>query len=667
MIYFDNGGRLVQSIDELPDLTNSEILFADFETSSGDSRLTSTNPWRDCYAAGIGVTVDEARGAWYVPAHLALSHNGAPGWWERTLYSTRKWVNHNIKYDAHVSANCMGVMPPKNVPLHCTLTSAKIIDSDRLHKGGYGLDKLSQHWLRENISVFEDRMHPYLAGAPGGGNKDFGRVPYDIIGEYGCQDVMTNRRLLRYEERMCPEECRRVWDTEVELTRVLFDMERVGMRVIPDELRAQELLAMTKMCVLEERLARLVGRTFDPSSNTDVFEILCNQYGLPILAWTQEDEETGEPSGNPSFDKHAMIQYALHPYAPAAVVAGIQQYRKLKTKITFFLRPYQELATHEDDGTFRMHPTYNQAVRTGRMSCSKPNAQQLDEDAKSLVHPLEGESILSSDASQIEFRTICHYIRDEAAIAAFARDPDTDFHQWVADSAKMSRKPAKTLNFSMGFGQGRESTVIAISNCMEVVAPLKARVQRLVDEGTIPKDMAVTAFEKMCRAHAEKIYDDYHDTLPNLKRTSRRAAQAAKMRGYVRNIRGRHRHIPKDRSNIAFNTLNQSSAADMVKERMVALAKFLESEHEGVRFLAQVHDEIVLTGPTDLLESLDFQVKVTTLLESPDVELRVPLRWALGTSRRNWARASKRSATIKQCAGRLCDLGGRVRYRRVEA
>ena len=98
-----------------------------------------------------------------------------------------------------------------------------------------------------------------------------------------------------------------------------------------------------------------------------------------------------------------------------ALIKVMQYYRKRNTLLTFFVRPYQE---HQVNGL--MHPDYNQAVRSGRMSCKRPNAQQLNKEAKEFVLPGEGRAFLSCDYSQVEFRLIVHYTRTIDAINAYA-------------------------------------------------------------------------------------------------------------------------------------------------------------------------------------------------------------------------------------------------------
>ena len=638
MLCFDNGGCIVEEISELPSLVGARDLFLDLETTSGHKSLTSLNPWHSCNIAGICITVDDARNAWYVPVGHHFGNNLDPdkvyAWLFDIVDQCKRWINHNVKYDANVLANCAGILA--DCALVDTTTLSKIIDSDRMLRGGYGLDALSKGWLREDIKRYEDRLQPYLHK-----NKDYGAIPIDILGEYGCQDVLTNRRLFHYIDAQCPEQCRRVWNTEIKLTSVLMDVEREGLLVDPTELRLRELQILNELTRIDSRLTQLVGRSFSPTSSDDCYDVLCCQYGLPILKWTEEKEDEDDPNeeqpGNPSFDKHAMAAYVAHPYAPKEVVELISRYRKLSTHKGLFVTKYQEL--HIDS---RLHGSYNQTVRTGRMSMKNPNAQQLDKMAKELIHPGDGMSFLSFDYSQIEFRTIVHYIQDRDAIRAYNQDPDTDFHQWVADMCGMKRRPAKTVNFMVAFGGGKKKTQKTLSANMDIVASLKDKVEELITSGKVKREDELPVFNILCQRKAAEVYETYHAKLPGIKRTSRAAAEANKQRGYVFNRHGRRRHLPEDKSHIAFNTLNQSEAADIMKERAVELHAALKGT--PIKISAFVHDETLMRGPTEVMTDPRTINDVAALLESIDPlsdPLAVPIRTAYGHSNTTWRAASE--------------------------
>jgi len=949
MLMFKNNGRLIQSLDELPNLKNAKHLYLDIESTSFDSKEKALRPYHGHRTCGIGVTADDASGAWYVPIRCTHEKWNLPleavlKWADKLINSCYEWVNHGVKFDAHF-------MEQDGISFNCrlvdTITLAKLINSDRL---SYGLKELSREWLEEDYSS-EDRLKAYLIGCK---SKNYGDVPGDIIGEYGCQDVISNRKLYQYILRRRDDQVKTVWETEILLTPVLFDMEATGLHVDKLELQQKQLVTLYNLSMLEEQLHKLTGFPIRPHTNADCHEVLCNKYGLPILGRTDKQD--------PSFDKAAMISYRAHPLVQESelltdIVIKIQKYRKLHTLNSIFIQPYLE---HEIDGI--MHPDYNQVVRTGRMSCRQPNSQQLSPEAKSLVHPPEGQEILSWDFclpagtfiptpygdktieevahsllpvlsltydnklkfcnisrgarvghgpiykitfdddstfectsehpfmkydgfdfikckdllpgtrlkhirdsygyggdypswsigchhhaykhrlalewaigdsigalehthhkdrnkdnwnvdnlelmndvehlsmhgkenyikqdhslriknlqialknrrsyigngnpnwqggkgmfacevcgkpiecwpsvirkacsdkcrsllmskshiktkveltceycgknwkvspaqafrvfcsrtcanraraeyssdptgnyrvksveyvrddwfysitvpetgcyvttnglinsnSQIEFRIIIHYIKDEPVIEAYNKNPDTDFHTWVAEMCGIPRKPAKNINFAIAFGGGKARVVSMLALDMELVGGLLNKVEELVASGKINDSQRLKVFEMLCFKRGENVYQEYHDTLPGLKRTTKVAANNLVSRGFVFNAYGRHRHLPIQASYRAFNTIVQSTAADVIKERTVALAprynKFIRDL--GINFFASVHDETAQYNPVGLSKDIITLKKIKAEFENSNFKFRVPLRIACGTSDKNWKIAS---------------------------
>jgi DNA polymerase-1 len=596
------------------------------ETTSGSKKEKSTNPWHNCKVCGIAVKTPDSP-AYYVPyKHLfnPIEQIHIRDWLADLLRNTSNWINHNVKYDAHVLDNDFGIYPHCN--LVCTMDLAKLIDSDRITRGGYGLDALSKGWLGEDIAKYEQAFALYLKKS-----MDYGDVPPDIMGEYGGQDVITNEKLYYYINSKMPEQCYGVYDTSIRLQRRLFEMERNGMPIIPLELQTTQLQVLNSMSEVDTELTELVGRPINPASPEQVYDVLVNQYGLPVLAYTK-DQKTGEETANPSFDKHALKAYKALPNAPKRVVELIQEFRRDSQFNNLFLTPWQELAK---DGL--LHPSYNPTVRTGRLSCSDPNAQQLNELAKMLIHPFDGYSILSIDFSQIEFRYIVHYIQDALCIQAFIDNPDIDFHQLLADDIGISRKAAKTINFGIAFGEG----VKKLTKQLAVNEDVSATIQRELQDAGISLDQyMVRAME-----FATQIIKRYHNRLPTLKPTMRAVESALKMKGYVFNMYGRHRHLPIDKAYRGFNTLNQGSAADMMKERFCALCDMLDGT--GIITLANVHDEAVIQGPSEIIEDPRTIRDIVNLMEHPERPISVPIRVAYGVSRKNWKDACKQHKPLQ--------------------
>jgi endogenous inhibitor of DNA gyrase (YacG/DUF329 family) len=271
----------------------------------------------------------------------------------------------------------------------------------------------------------------------------------------------------------------------------------------------------------------------------------------------------------------------------------------------------------------------------------------------SITVPESGQYVstngLINKNSQIEFRLIVHYIQDLAAIAAYAADPDTDFHQWVADMCGISRRPAKNVNFAIAFGGGKKKIVSMLASNMDLVGNMSTRVDELITEGKILDSQRQEAFALLCTQRGEQVYNQYHDALPTLRTTSNRAAKNLELRGYVFNVYGRQRHLPVKASYRAFNTIMQSCAADAMKERTVAVAPRYNSwtrEH-GIILTASVHDETLTNTPREVAQDVTVLRTFAEMLEDTAVKFRVPMRTSCGRSSNNWADAGKKNNAVK--------------------
>ena len=298
-----------------------------------------------------------------------------------------------------------------------------------------------------------------------------------------------------------------------------------------------------------------------------------------------------------------------------SIITDIAECRKIQTALTHFIEPYRELNV---DGV--LHSNYNQIVRTGRMSCREPNSQQLDEATKKLIHPRPGFEFVSNDLSQIEFRLIVHYLENQAAIKAYVENPNTDFHTLMAEKCNIGRRPAKTVNFGMGFGMGKRKLIAS-----------------LLAHGSA--------------AEAEKIYNDYHEALPELKPNSRRATAKAMRVGYVSNLFGRRRHLDKQIAHIGFNSVVQSTAADLLKAATVRLDEAIEAcgLSEAIHIVASVHDETLFEIDQKILGDARTIPALVRMIETvPNgVSLSVPIRSSVGISANSWAETHENTRQIE--------------------
>lgn len=110
------------------------------------------------------------------------------------------------------------------------------------------------------------------------------------------------------------------------------------------------------------------------------------------------------------------------------------------------------------------------STATGRMSCSRPNAQQLPKSVTKIIVPRDNYCTIDADFSQIEYRTLTAMAKEEKLIESF-RDPDSDYHTTMASLmyqvpyasvAPDMRSSAKSFNFGIPYGMGFKSLSILL-------------------------------------------------------------------------------------------------------------------------------------------------------------------------------------------------------------
>lgn len=655
--------HIVEKLSELPNLLNRKEIFLDVETQRvfDNDKVGGLYPWKGDRICGFSITADDIKDIWYIPVrHTSPNAKNLPiknvmDWLQDILQSNEDWINHWVKFDALMLSVGDGV--EFGCRLICTCVLAKIYYSDRL---GFKLKPLCEDWLHYDTGSL-DRVTTYLHSIK---SKSYADVPIDLLGEYCCDDVQMNRELYRYLQVKIPEQSKGVMETEIKLTPVLFDMEKRGLCIDVRECKIASVKALRTMIRTSSEIADLAGREFT-NSNECIYDILITQFGIPILATIKEkDKESHQTfdTGRPTFDKEALLLYQVYPDVlnnPELfkIIKLIQEYRKESQFKSLYLDTFLELNA---DGI--IHPNYNQVVRTGRMSCSKPSSQQQNQRSKALIHPHPGFGFGSMDYSQIEYRLIVHYIKDEKAIKAYNEDPNTDFHQWVAVLLMIDRKSGKTLNFGMAYGAGKKLVMKRLMSNEHIIDIMTKRVDELIEAGELDSSLRGHKFQEMCRTHADASYEAYHIQMPGIKRTAKKAVEVASMRGFVFNGYGRRRYLPGRASYKAFNTIIQGGAADIMKERTVAISPRYNSDSRnwGIELAANVHDELLDETPLDVMLDPQLHKYSTELMEETTVKFRVPIKIGLGVSKNNWSEAAGDNTTMEingeLITGKLKDL-----------
>lgn len=613
--------------DELPIPNEITNLYLDFETTSEIIDIPSTNPHRNCKILGVSVLFDSELIPYYIPVrHAYLDEEGeykyrqnnlpnisverVHDWLKKLVTISKYWVNHNIKYDWHVFFNEIGFRPP------CKLIDTLILSklSNLEEKFSYGLTEMMKY-IGIDITSYEDKIKICLGKLPDGTKvQDYGLIPPDIMAPYAAVDTLCVRHLQHWLKQNTHTECQRIIDLELDILPILIQTEQIGLKTDTKKLEHDWRRILPLQTTRVKRIKRMSGyELFQPDKKESLKELFCNVLGweLDFTAKSLENFTSGKIKEDEMTVSFGYASLMKHKNKNAKLVNCFIRYQEAQKLLTSFIQPYVE--THIS-GFELLNPNFNQIVRTGRMSCTNPNMQQLSPEAKEYIIPYSEDYLLVEfDLSQIEFRVIVHYIRNQKAIQDFNRDPTTDFHTWVADMCKIPRKQAKNVNFMLGYGGGKGKCIAMLSELPDIIGKLKTQ-----DE---------------INQRAYNVYQAYHSALPELKPTQYRCSDVLRSRGYVRTLLGRHRNLPRQLHFKAFNSVCQGTAADIFKDILVRLRKFMSID---CLLHAVVHDSFLFSIRKERVQELIPEIKYEIERPIEGVNFSVPLQSSCKVSNKNW-------------------------------
>ncbi len=587
----------LQELEQLADkLAEQELICVDTET---------THVW-PVWAELVGIALACQPGeAYYVPVRAPQDDLQLDV--ERVIEILRpvlenpaiRKIGQNLKYDIVVLRRAGVALA--GVSFDTMLASYLLEAGQRNHN----LDDLSQRYLQHTTTKISE-----LIGT-GKNQKRMDEVPLEQVAPYAAEDVDVPLRLMPLLEGKLNEAglSELLAETEIPLIDVLADMELTGVRVDVERLKELSAEYGQRLERLEAEIYELAGGPLNIASPKQLQEVLFTRLELPVVKRTK----TG-----PSTDADVLEQLAkLHPL-PAKIIE-YRQFAKLKNT---YVDALPKLVHQE---TKRVHCSFNQVVAaTGRLSSSDPNLQNIPirtdrgrEIRSAFLPGEEGWRLLAADYSQIELRVLAHFSGDETLHEAF--EADEDIHALVAsqvhnvalaDVTSDMRRQAKAVNFGVIYGQSAFG------------------LARQLD---IPQD------------DAQVFIDAYFDRYPGVEEFLTRVLDECRAAGYVTTILGRRRAIQGVRADAgrsrnlaertAINTVIQGSAADLIKQAMVAVRRRLQAERLSARMLLQIHDELVFEVPVAQLERT---IQVVDAAMTGVMKLDVPLKVDI-QSGQNWA------------------------------
>ena len=567
--------------DSFPNLSNAKEIAIDLETC--DPNMESMGPgWprRDGYIVGYAVAVEGWAG--YFPvAHSGggnLDKRRVERWIVDILASPADKIMHNAAYDCGwLKASGFTI----NGRIIDTMIAAPLLDENRF---SFALNSLGFDYLKETKSeaglkqaAGDFGVHP---------KKELWKLPAMYVGNYAEQDAALTLKLWQhFKIKLRQDDVESIFDLETRLLPVLLGITERGIRFDRDKCER----TIDNLIKREKELHAMIESQSGISVDIWAAASIAKAFDKLNVAYPKTD------TGLPSFTK-SFLDECPHPVGKMIIEA-----RETNKTHSTFLQPYLNFSAK--DG--RIHPHINQlrnddgGTVSGRLSMNNPNLQQVPARhdiigpmVRGLFLPEEGQLWASNDFSSQEPRLLVHYASlldlpgAEVMVDAYKANPDTDFHQMVADMAGIKRKAAKTIGLGLMYGMG---------------------VAKLANELDLTHE------------EAKDLIDTFHKKVPFLKGTvnaDMRRIDHPASGGAIRTLLGRkcrfplwepmqwgvNKALPYEQAVVEYgprvkrsgtykglNRLIQGSAADQTKMAMVAL-------HEaGEQLLLQVHDEIVLS------------------------------------------------------------------------
>ncbi len=557
-------------------LKRAELFAFDTETTDLD--------YMRARIVGLSFAVDGGAHGAVEAAYLPVAHAypGAPDQLDRDLVLARlkslledpdrAKVGQNLKYDMSVCANhgieLCGIA-------HDTMLESYVLDSTATR---HDMDSLAKKYLGTETIHFED-----IAGK-GAKQLTFDQIPLEQAAPYAAEDADVTLRLHRElwpKVGAIPSVASVYREIEMPLVPVLSRIERTGVRIDADELKAQSADLAGRAAALEERAYAVAGRKFNLGSPKQIGGIFFDELKLPVVAKT--------PKGAPSTSEAVLEQLAADGHELPGIILEHRGLTKLRSTYTDKL----PALIHQDTG--RVHTSYHQAVAaTGRLSSSDPNLQNIpirSEDGRRIRRafvPEPGNRMLAADYSQIELRIMAHLSGDERLLAAF--EAGQDIHRATAAEihglppeavTSEQRRSAKAINFGLIYGM----SAFGLARQLGIERGL---AQEYVDL-YFARYPGVREFMDNIRAQARA--DRYVETLFG-------------RRLYLTNINHSNNQLRNAAERTAINAPMQGTAADIIKRAMIRADDWIRAAQPPVRMIMQVHDELVFEVAEDAVEPM---------------------------------------------------------------
>ena len=586
--------------------------------------------------------------------------------------SGKEYIAHNIMYDLHVIAN-EGVDILKvfdNNVIQDTQVMVHTID-ENVEKN---LESVTEMLFRVKKSHYSDTIKTVTKeeklsqGMKGNVNANFQHVQIPIGGQYSCEDVWFMKQMYpRLVQGLIDDEQFDIYtNSRIPFLKVLWKMERRGVRVDIEALDKMQAIAEREAENYKYRMYQLAGIKFNPDSSQHLYELLFGfnkrvaelkpEVKVAFESGTYKDAKhkskvkkqlmSQKENLNFSYTGNKDLIERNFGFTPTEFTDGGEfNYDELKTPKTGkdVLKALKDQETTEQGKQFlkelvdykklsklisafmdglrehiyedgKVHCSFNlTGTDSWRLSSAYPNLQQLP---KPLEEPKDGEDRSYYDLwSQFEIRKL--FIADDGYVVIAS-----DYHaleKFLTAHLSQDKLLLKMMRENLD-PHGTVATLVfpelknVHPNEVKKVAPDKRQISKGVGfaldygggAGTIARNLGINI--KVAQGYVDKYFEGFY----GLHAYDKAVVRFAKANGYVKTLGGHKRHVwdinHPDRGiasyneRVAVNVLSQGAGADCAMFAQIDIDSDPVLNAIGAYMVMNIHDEIVMMCPSEYAE-----------------------------------------------------------------
>ncbi|XP_038973141.1 DNA polymerase I A, chloroplastic-like [Phoenix dactylifera] len=297
-------------------------------------------------------------------------------------------------------------------------------------------------------------------------------------------------------------------------------------------------------------------------------------------------------------------------------IAALCEVCSIDSLISNFILPLQ--GSHISCKNGRVHCSLNINTETGRLSARRPNLQNqpaLEKDRYKIRQAFiaePGHTLIVADYGQLELRILAHLANCKSMLDAFKAGGD--FHSRTAVNMYAHIRKAveeKRVLLEWHPQPGEEKPPVPLLKDAFAAERRKAKMLNFsIAYGKTP--VGLSRDWKVSTKEAKKTVKLWYDDRKEVLRWQEECKRQAWEHGCVYTLLGRRRCFPPmthashgqkgHMERAAINTPVQGSAADVAMCAMLEIDRNTRLKELGWRLLLQVHDEVILEGPTESAE-----------------------------------------------------------------